>query len=102
MSRLLSLCLAFFPVLMTAPVRAGDFRQAEILCYWCIRDGIYANTKLIVHLESNPDVDEAAKGPFILAARADIHRLRRLLGPIDDINAAPVPCCYSRKPLYIR
>jgi len=102
MSRLLSLCVVFGLAMMTVPVRAGDFRQAEIICYWCIRDGIYANTKLIAHLESNPDLDEAAKGPVILAARADIQRLRRLLGPIDDISAAPVPCCYSRKPLYIR
>jgi hypothetical protein len=102
MSRLFPLCLVLILAAMTAPVRAGDFYRADILCYGCIRDGIYANTKLIVHLEANPDVDEALKGPVILAARADIHRLRRLLGPIDDISAAPAPCCYSRKPIYIR
>jgi hypothetical protein len=100
MSRLLSLCLVFALAAIAASARAGDFRQAEILCYWCIRDGIYGDAKLIVHLEANPDVDEAVKGPVIFAARADIHHLRRLLGPIDEISAAP--CCYSRKPLYVR
>jgi hypothetical protein len=102
MSRLLSLCLFFILAGMTAPALAGDFRQTEMPCYWCIRDGIYANTKLIAHLEANPDIDEVIKGPVILGARAEIHHLRRLLGPIDDISAVPSPCCYSRKPLYIR
>jgi len=102
MSRLLPLCLVFVLAAMTLPVRAGDFRRVDILCCWCIRDGIYANTKLIAHLEANPDIDETLKGPIILAAHADIHRLRRLLGPIDDVGVVPSPCCYSRRPLYIR
>ena len=43
-------------------------------CYWCIRDAIYVDTKLIAHLEANPDVDEGDKAPWILGARADVHR----------------------------
>jgi hypothetical protein len=70
------------------------------LCYWCIRDAIYVDTKLIAHLEANPDVDDADKAPWILGARADIHHLRRILGPVETVSVAP--CCYSRKRLYVR
>jgi hypothetical protein len=70
------------------------------LCYWCIRDAIYADTKLIAHLEANPDVDEMDKAPWILGARADIHHLRRILGPVETVSVAP--CCYWRKRMYVR
>ena len=76
------------------------YGPAEPLCYWCIRDAIYVDTKLIAHLEANPDVDEADKAPWILGARADVHYLRSILGPVETITVAP--CCYSRKPLYVR
>jgi hypothetical protein len=100
MNRLLSLCFVFAMAAMMTPARAGDLGQDGILCYWCIRDAIYADTRLIAHLEANPDVDEAIKGSVIFAAHAEIHHLRRLIGPIGDTGA--FPCCYSRKPLYIR
>ena len=74
--------------------------EVEAFCRSCIRDDIYADTKLIAHLEANPDIDEAFKGPIILAARADVHRLRKILGPGERISAAP--CCYFRKRLYVR
>jgi hypothetical protein len=76
------------------------YGPAEPLCYWCIRDAIYVDTKLIAHLEANPDVDEADKAPWILGARADVHRLRRILGPVETVSVAP--CCYWRKRLYVR
>ena len=74
--------------------------SVEVFCAECIRDDIHADTKLIAHLEANPDIDEAFKGPIILAARADVHRLRKILGPGERISAAP--CCYFRKRLYVR
>jgi hypothetical protein len=74
--------------------------EVEVFCAACIRDAIYADTKLIAHLEANPDVDEAFKGPIVLAARADVRRLRKILGPGERISAAP--CCYFRKRLYVR
>ena len=76
------------------------YGPAEPLCYWCIRDAIYVDTKRIARLEANPDVDEADKAPWILGARADVHRLRRILGPVETVSVAP--CCYSRKRLYVR
>jgi hypothetical protein len=85
---------------VVSPVVAGESAQSEPLCYWCIRDAIYADISLIDRLEANPDVDDGLKGPQITAARADIHRLRRLLGPL--VQEGPTPCCYSRRPLYVR
>jgi hypothetical protein len=104
MHRVLFICGFLALICAAAPARAGDFfgffSAPDPQCYWCIRDAIYQDTKLIAHLEANPDIDEAVKGPQILAARADIHRLRRLLGPVQYFSAEP--CCYSRVPLHIR
>jgi hypothetical protein len=72
----------------------------EPFCFWCIRDAIYVDTKLIAHLEANPDVDEADKAPWILGAHADVRRLRRILGPVETVSVAP--CCYWRKRMYVR
>jgi hypothetical protein len=86
-----------------APASAGFFgffSDPDPQCYWCIRDAIYHDSKLIAHLEANPDIDDAVKGPQIVAARADIQRLRRLLGPVQDVRIEP--CCYARPPLHIR
>jgi hypothetical protein len=100
MHRILSLCGLLALLCAAAPARAGDFWYPDEQCYWCIRDAIYHNAKLISHLEANPDIDDAVMGPQILAARAEIHRLRVLLGPVQD--AGPEPCCYARPPLHIR
>jgi len=100
MHRLIALG-GFLVFLYTAsPAASGEYGQIENGCYQCIRDAIYADVKLIDRLEANPDVDEGIKGPQIIAARADIHRLRKLLGPVEDQGTAP--CCYTRRPLYIR
>ena len=85
------------PIIYLPPVVYGP---AEPPCYWCIRDAINVDTKLIAHLEANPDVDEVDKAPWVLGARADIHRLRRILGPVETVSIAP--CCYSRRRLYVR
>jgi hypothetical protein len=110
-------CFALLLAAAAAPAQAADLRvgygpqvfypppalyppPVEVFCAECIRDAIYADTKLIAHLEANPDVDEAFKGPVILGARADIHHWRKLLGPGVRISAAP--CCYWRKRIYVR
>jgi hypothetical protein len=104
MRRMLILGSLFVVLCAAMPARAGGFfgffSAPDPQCYWCIRDAIYADIKLIDHLEANPDVDDAVKGPQIVAARADIHRLRLLLGPL--LQEGPEPCCYSRRALYIR
>jgi len=100
MTRLLALCCLFAFVCIAAPVAAGEYGQIDETCYQCLRDAIYADVKLIDRLEANPDVDDGIKGPQIVAARADIHRLRKILGPVEDHGTEP--CCYTRPPLYIR
>jgi hypothetical protein len=87
-------------MLWVPPAAAGNDIGPTELCYRCIQDAIYADTRLIAHLEANPDVDDAVRGPAIAAARADIHRLKALLGP--SLDAGPEPCCYARPPLRIR
>jgi hypothetical protein len=100
MNRLLAFggLLAF--VCVAAPAAAGEYGRIDVSCYQCIRDAIYADVKLIDRLEADPDVDEGIKGPQIIAARADIHRLRAMLGPLAPESAEP--CCYTRRPLFIR
>ncbi|MFY9696141.1 MAG: hypothetical protein WA776_09340 [Xanthobacteraceae bacterium] len=100
MTRLLALGGVLTFVGIASPVAAGEYGQIENSCYQCIRDGIYADLKLIDRLEANPDVDDGIKGPQIVAARVDIHRLRKLLGPVEDQGTEP--CCYTRRSLYIR
>lgn len=100
MNRLVVLGGLFALVCAACPAAAGEFGPPDASCDWCIRDAIYADVTLIDRLEANPDVDDSIKGRQILAARADIHRLRALLGPIEQ--ASSEPCCYTRRPLYIR
>ena len=57
--------------------RAGDFWGCSDTPYWCTRDAIYAQFKLIARLEADPDVDEAVKGPLITAARSRDSSLAR-------------------------
>jgi hypothetical protein len=100
MNRMLWLCGLLAFIGMASPAAAQDFGQGAAPCYFCIRDAIYEDVKLINHEEANPDLDEGLKGPDIVAARADIHRLRKMLGPL--VQSGTEPCCYTRQPLFIR
>jgi hypothetical protein len=98
--RAVSLAGAFILACLASSAVAGENAQSQDFCYWCVRDAIYEDVTLIDHLEANPDVDDGVKGPTIVAARADIHRLRATLGPLQPTGTTP--CCYARKPLYVR
>jgi hypothetical protein len=100
MNRLIALGALLAFACLASPVAAGEYGQIENTCYQCMRDAIYADIKLIDRLEANPDIDDGIKGPQIIAARADIHRVRTLLGPLELQGTEP--CCYTRRPLYIR
>lgn len=84
-----------------APATAGGAWRGGDRAYWDIRDAIYQRVNLIARLEANPDVDETVKGPAITAARAEIRHLRAMLGPPLPPHYF-VPCCYTRRPLYVR
>ena len=107
----LGLVLGFAFAIAPAPARAGDFWGCSDTPYWCTRDAIYAQFKLIARLEADPDIDEAVKGPLITAARAEIHHLRATISEPpphewttigSPFHQALTPCCYTRKPLYLR
>ncbi len=100
MTRLLALGGFLAIVGIAAPAAAGEYGQIDDTCYQCIRDAIYTDVKLIDRLEANPDIDDGIKASQIIAARADIHRLRKILGLVEDQGTEP--CCYTRRPLYIR
>jgi hypothetical protein len=61
---------------------------------------IYELENRIAFLEADPEVDDGYKAPIIVRARADILGLRATLHPARWRWA--VPCCYSRRPIYIR
>lgn len=100
MRRIFFLCTVIVFACIASRVSAQDAGPPTDICYWCTRDAIYELVNRIALLEANPDVDEAVKGPEITAARAEIHRLRAMLGPPPREWLAP--CCYARRPLYIR
>src|ERR1700684_926900 len=107
MVRLVSLggVLAFAFVAAPPRPRAGDFWGCSDTAYWCTRNAIYAQFKLIARLEADPDVDDGVKGPLITAARAEIHRLRATVTEppprawatiASPLPVRPAPCCYTR------
>ncbi len=100
MMRIVPLCGVFLLLCIVSSAVAGESGQPPNPCYWCVRDAIYENVTLIDRLEANPDMDESVKGPEIAEARAEIHRLRATLGPVQQVSSTP--CCYARKPLHIR
>jgi len=111
MVRLVSLGVVLAFAFAAAPARAGDSWGCSDTAYWCTRDAIYEQFKLIARLEANPDIDEGVKGPLITAARAEIRRLRSTISDppphawatiASPLRQGPAPCCYTRKPLYLR
>jgi hypothetical protein len=111
MVRLVSLGVVLAFAFAAAPARAGDSWGCTDTVYWCTRDAIYAQFRLIARLEADPDVDEGVKGPLITAARAEIHRLRATISDPPPhawvtigtpLREGPAPCCYTRKSLYLR
>jgi hypothetical protein len=101
MRRLYCLCIVLVLVCAGSSVFAGQDIPAAQICFLCRNDTIYGLTSLIAYLEANPDVDDAYKGPIITAARAKILQLRAE-GLFPPQPVYPTPCCYTRKPLYIR
>ena len=85
----------------------GSPASAEEPSHWAqvdrwraTHEAIYALEDRIAVLEANPQVDDGYRAPMISRARADIRRLRASLPPA--YWQWVVPCCYSRKHIYIR
>jgi len=100
MGRIYCICVVLLVACLVAPANAWRGVSAGDICYGCGDDTISGLTTLIAFLEADPDIDEAFKGPIISRARKRILWLRTASGP--RLSASAIPCCYARKPLYIR
>lgn len=106
----LSLSAILVLICIASPAVAGEFWYGygrnvcgallDDACYRHAQHVIHRKEDLIAYLEADPDVDDGFKAPVIVRARAKIHRLRAAVGIRHIIW--PTPCCYSRKPIYIR
>ena len=101
--------LAWTVVACSAGLLAGMGRPATAGQYWHSGHGghwrethraIYQLENLIALLEADPATDDGYKAPIITRARADIMRLRATLD--RPRWRWTTPCCYSRRPIYIR
>jgi len=95
---------ALFAALAVSPAMAGELLHeapaAGVVGWRSVHDAIYERENLIAYLEADPETDDGYKAPIIAQARAEIRALEAML-------ASPQwrwtkPCCYSRRPIYIR
>jgi hypothetical protein len=99
MRRAVFACTAL--LLAGMPATAGQYWHSGHGGDWrATHYAIYQLENLIALLEADPAVDDGYKAPIITGARADILRLRATL-PRPRWRWA-TPCCYSRRPIYIR
>jgi hypothetical protein len=97
--RLLYLCGAFIFAGMASPA-AADCNDQSDYCWLRAHYAIAHMENRIAYLEADPNADDAYKGPIIDTLRREALRLRTEIGP--RWPHWPTPCCYSRRPIYIR
>jgi hypothetical protein len=83
-----------------SPATAGHWRTHYAGDWWSTHEAIYDLENRIAFLEADPQTDDGYRAPIINRARAEIGRLRAALGPAQW--QWTTPCCYSRRPIYIR
>ena len=64
------------------------------------RYAIYELNNGIAFLEADPEIDDGYKAPVVTRNRAGIRKVRATLPPAQWQWTSP--CCYSRRPIYIR
>jgi hypothetical protein len=97
MWRAILLCAVFLFAAIASPAVAWEDENGDWLA---TRHAIYELEKRIAFLEADPQTDDGYKAPIIIRARAEIRRLQATLGPPQW--RWTTPCCYSRRPIYIR
>ena len=98
-ARVLYLCGIVGAVFVVSPAFAGcDADGAH--CWHRAHRIIYHMENHIAFLEANPEADDGYKGPIINRLHHRILRIRAAIGP--RWPHWPTPCCYSRRPIYIR
>lgn len=91
----------FLLACIASPALAAEHWQRHHSADWrATHDAIYELENRIAFLEADPEMDDGYKAPLIGRARADIVRLRRGLRRAQWRWTSP--CCYSRKPIYVR
>jgi hypothetical protein len=97
-------CFAVLFAGIASPAAAGDYALKaaafESDAGLAVHAAIYDATNLIARLEANPRTDDGYRAPIIERARSDIRKLHTLL-PSAQWRWTN-PCCYSRRPIYIR
>ncbi len=99
LARIVFACGAVACVAMTSPAMAGC-EGAVDHCWARAHRAIYHMHNRIAFLEANPDADDGYKGPIIDRLHRKTLRIRAAIGP--RWPHWPTPCCYSRKPIYLR
>ena len=97
MPRSLLLCSVLLFACIGSPAIAWEDENSD---WFATRHAIYELENMIAFLEADPQTDDGYKAPIITKARAEIRRLQATLGPPQW--RWTTPCCYSRKPIYIR
>ena len=93
-------CAVFSLACPGAPAEAGQHWPWGHSHWRATYETIYQLQNEIALLEADPAVDDGYKAPIISKARADVLKLRATLPPARW--RWTVPCCYSRRPIYIR
>lgn len=97
MWRAILLYAAFLFAGIASPAVAWEGENGD---WQATRHAIYELEKMIAFLEADPQTDDGYKAPIITRARAEILRLQATLGRPQW--RWTTPCCYSRRPIYIR
>jgi hypothetical protein len=99
LTRIVFLCGVLGFVGFASPAMAGCDGDAAH-CWRQAHHAIYHMENHIAYLEANPDADDGDKGPVIDHLHHKVLRIRADIGP--RWPHWPTPCCYSRRPIYIR
>ena len=94
-------CIALIVASGAAPAAAGQHRHGAHAVHWrATHQAVYELGNDIALLEADPEADDGYKAPVITRARADMRKLRATLPAAEWRWTSP--CCYSRRPIYVR
>ena len=99
MRRVVYLCGMAWLGAMASPAMAGCGADAAP-CWGDAHRAIYHMQNHIAFMEADPDADDGYKGPVIDRLHRKVLHIRAVIGP--RWPHWPTPCCYSRRPIYIR
>jgi hypothetical protein len=98
-TRAVALCGILGLIFMTSTANAGCYRYYDE-CWRRAHAIIYHKLNHIAFLEADPNADDGFKGPIIDKLHHKVLRIRAAIGPRWPLW--PTPCCYSRRPIYLR